>query len=362
MPGEIARGKAGIQAAQEASKGGGTFTPYLPNRYWKDDKEEHYILFLNEVEEMPTFDMVQFLMDENDHYQEVVAKTDQFFEERRDAFVEDWDATIVKRTLGICVELEPVIEVVKGRKKPTGFEVKTTEYKRKLLDDDGNVTDEEEEVTAPCVGYVCQSPNNFFNHVENYDANEAPINETAVKITRLGKDKHTSYSLTGYDDQPIDLSNLIEFIGGVSYLKDEADDLYDKIEDATDQEAAAIIGSLLLDKRIEELLDEDRYNALLEETACRGESLDKFGNKKSKKAKSPAKGDRARNRVAERRAKRAEVHEDDDTPDTEPAPEEEAAEKPATKTRTRRSRGNENAKSEMSKLREQAAAKAARKK
>ena len=352
MPGEIARGRAGIQAAQEAAKSGGSFKPYLPSIFWKDDKEEHYILFLNEVDEMPTFDMVQFIEDENGHYQEVVAKTDQFFGDRSDAFVEDWDATIVKRTLGIAVELEPVIEVVKGRKRPTGFEVKTTEYKKKVVDDDGNVTDEEEEVVAPVVGYVVQSPNNFYNHVENYDANEAPINETPVKITRLGKDKHTSYALQGYDDQPVDLTNLLEYIEGVSYLKDDADDLIEKIADASDQEAAGIIGRVLLDKKIEELLDEDRYGELLEGVT---ESLDKFGNKK-KKAKSPEKGDRARSRVAERRAKRQEQHADDDQPDTEPAPEEEA------KPKARRAKAAEGQKGRMSDLRALAAEKAAKRK
>lgn len=358
MAGEIARGRAGIQAAQEAAKQGGTFKPYLPSIYFKDDKEEHYLLFLNEIDEMPTFDMVAFLEDENGHYQEVVAKTDQFFGDRTDAFVENWDATIVKRTLGIAVELEPVIEVVKGRKRPTGFEVKTTEYKKKVVDDDGNVTDEEIEVTAPVIGYVVQSPNNFYNHVENYDANEAPINETPVKITRLGKDKHTSYALQGYDDQPIDLTNLLEYIEGVSYLKDDADALIDKIADASDQEASGIIGQVLLDKKIEELLDEDRYDELLTTIADRGESLDKFGNKKKKKAKSPEKGDRARSRVAERRAERAEAHADDDAPDTEPAPE--AEEKPKGRARKAKTDGSE--KGRMSDLRTLAAEKAAKRK
>ncbi len=374
MPGEIARGREAIHAAQEAAKSGGNFSPYLKSIYWGDDKEEHYVLFLNEVDEMPSFDMVQFLEDENGHYQEVVAKTDQFFGERKDAFVEDWDATIVKRTLAIAVELEPVIEVVKGRKKPTGFEVKTTEYKRKVLDDDGEVTDEEEEVTAPVVGYVVQSPNNFFNHVENYDANEAPITEAAVKITRLGKDKHTSYALQGYDDQPIDLGNLIEYIDGVSYLRDEADDLLKQIAKSSDQEAAGIIGQALLDKKIEELLDEDRYDAILEHVAEVGETLDRFGNKKKKKGKSSEKGDRARNRVAERRTTRRErvteeeTNEPDATPDETEVDETEVEEQPKAKRRTRSTKaaktsgGNEAAGSRMSDLRSLAAEKQAKRK
>jgi len=252
-----------------------------------------------------------------------------------------------------------VVEVVKGRKKPTGFEVKTTNYTRKVLDDKGEVTDEEEEVTAPVVGYVVQSPNNFFNHVENYDANEAPITEAAVKITRLGKDKHTSYALQGYDDQPIDLTNLIEYIDGVSYIRDELPGLEDKIEKATDEEAAALIGQVLLDKKIEELLDEDRYDALLETIVERGDSLDKFGNKK-KKAKSSSKGDRTRNRVAERRASRkASAQAEDSEPEAEPTNETEAEEKPKTRrTRSKAAKGDEaEGKGRMSELRQLSAEK-----
>jgi hypothetical protein len=109
-------------------------------------------------------------------------------------------------------------------------------------------------------------------------------------------------------------------------------------------------------------LDEDRYDTLLETIAERGESLDKFGNKK-KKAKSSSKGDRTRNRVAERRASRkaAAADADDDAgddnePDAEPAPEEAAPK--SRRTRTAKAKGEGDQKGRMSELRALSAEKA----
>lgn len=352
MTGVIARGREAIHAAQEAAKGGGSFSPYLKSIFWKDDKEEHYVLFLNDIDGpdgIPTFDMVQFIEDENGHFQEVVAKTDGFFSERTDPFAEEWDATVVKRSLAIAVELEPINEVVKGRKKPVGFEVRTEEYTRKVVDEDGEVTDEEEEVTTPVIGYVVASPNTFFNHVENYDANEAPVNETAVKITRLGKDKHTSYALQGYDDQKIDLTNLLDYLDGVSYIRDDLEGILESIEGQDDLEAAQIVGQAILNKRIDELLDGDRYDKLFEGVT---ESMDKFGNKKKEsKGKSKGKVER-KTRQSQRRSQRE---------DTEPEAADEPAEpeaKPARKTRTTKAKaaeGRDAKASRMEELRERAA-------
>jgi hypothetical protein len=340
---EIRRGSAAIQEAAKSS-GKGEFRPFLPSIYWKDDQEEHYILFLNEIEDTPLFDMIQYIpveIGDKTVYQETVSKTDQFFGERSDAFEKDWDATARKTNVAIAVELEPVVEVVNKRRKPRGFEVKTVEYERRIFDDDDEATDETEEVTAPAVGYVAQSPNNFFNQISNYDANEAPVTETALKVTRIGKDKTTVYQIVGYDELPIDLTNLVGYVDGISYLGDDLDPLLDEIEKLTPEEAALAIGKKLLDKREEELIDDDRYQELLDGVT---ESMDKFGNKKKSKKKEK---DPPRSRAASRRTTREErvtreeteepTDESGDEPD-EPASDPEATEevKPTRKAKAKK--------------------------
>lgn len=340
---EVRRGSAAIQEASKSS-GGGDWKPFLSAHYWKGEEgEEKYLLFLNEVEDMPLFDMIQFIPDsERDKvYYETVAKTDPFFGEKSDEFEKKWDATPRKTNIAIAVELEPVVEVVNKRRKPRGFEVKTIEFERRILDDDGEATDDTEEVTAPAVGYVAQSPNNFFNQISNYDANEAPITETALKIVRIGKDKTTSYQIVGYDELPIDLTNLVEYVDGISYLGDELDSLIEEMEGLdTAEEQALAIGKRLLNLREEELIDDDRYQELLEGVT---ESMDKYGNKKKSKKKDE--DERPRSRAASRhrttrkeRVTREEAEEptddagdDPDEPQADPEPAEEV--KPARKPR-----------------------------
>jgi hypothetical protein len=359
---EIRRGSAAIQDAAKSSDGG-EFRPFLPSIYWKDDQEEHYILFLNEVEDMPLFDMIQYIPTDSGFFQETVSKTDPFFGERGDAFVDEWDATVRKTNVAIAVELEPVVEIVNKRRKPRGFEVKTIEYERRIFDDDGEATGETEEVTAPAIGYVAQSPNNFFNQISNYDANEAPVTATALKITRIGKDKTTTYQLVGYDELPIDLSNLVGYIDGISYLGDELIPLLDEIEDLSPEEAALAIGKKLLDKREEELIDDERYQELLGGVT---ESMDKFGNKKKKNNKKDK--DPPRSRAASRRATKAkepepEADTDGDEPNepaSDPEPTEEV--KPARKAAKKASSTKQTPESRMAELRKKAAERAAARK
>jgi len=352
---EIRRGSAAIQEAATSS-GKTEFSPYLPAHYWKDT-DEHYLLFLNEVEDMPLFDMIGYIP-VGGYFQETVSKTDQFFGEKSDAFEQDWDATPKKTNIAIAVELEPVVEIVNKRRKPRGFEVKTVEYERTVFDDDGEATDEKEEITSPAVGYVAQSPNNFFNQISNYDANEAPIIETALKITRIGADKNTSYTLVGYDELPIDLTNLIDYVDGISYLGDDLDPLLDEIKKLTPEEAALAIGRKLLDRREEDLLDDDRYQRLLDGVT---ESMDKFGNKK--KSKKKEKVEPVRSRAASRRTTREETDEAGNKPD-EPAADPEATEevKPTRKAKDKKTSIKQNPETRMAELRKKAAERAAARK
>lgn len=332
MPGTITRGREAIQEAAEAAGRGGSFRPFLPSIYWKEDHEEHYVLILTEVDDIPRFEMIRYIKDENGFMQETASKTDEFFGEKEDAFIEEWKGRVQKTNVCIAVELVPNYVVKDGRKKPNGFEVATTDYVRRLVDEEGELTGEEEDVTAPVIGYIAQSPSTFFKHVENYDASEAPITKTAVKITRLGTDQNTAYSLQGYDDQEIDLSNLFEYIEGIGYIKEEIDDVVEGLDGIDDDfEAAAFLATVLLRKREEELLDDDRYQELLEGMTEPFKQFGKGDKKSSRKGATKGTSKRS-SRTSQRRAKRDEQPDEDDG-DAEPEVEPEAEEKPAKRTR-----------------------------
>ncbi len=361
----VRRGAAAILEAAEQG-GGGDFAPWLPALFWKEDGEDRYVLFLNEIDEIPTFKMVQFIpVNEGKGFRETVAKTDPGWDELKessDAFEKKWDARPVERSVAIAVELEPVIEVVNNRRKARSFEVKTFEFERTIYDEDGEATDEKEEVTAPVVGYIAQSPNNFFNVVARYNADEAPIETTPLKITRIGKDTSTTYAVTGYEDLPLDLTNLVEYVENINYLGDDSEEVLGWFADEDDPFTAANkLGELLLEKRITELLDPERYDALLEGVT---ESMDKFGNKKSK-GKGKGKSERPA-KTSQRRSRRDEEPEGDDGDDSGDEPEE-REEKPAARKAAPKAKAKASAKAKrgasgpdrMAALKERAAARQA---
>lgn len=354
--GNIRRGSAAIQEAAERT-GSGDFKPFLPKFYWNEDGQERFVLFLNEIEDLPLFDMIRYIpIPDTKFFAETVSKTDQFFGEKSDDFERLWDATAKQTNIAVAVELEPVVEIVNKRRKPRGFEIKTVEYERRVYDDDGEATGETEEVTSPCVGYIAQSPSNFFKPLSYYDANTAPIVDTALKITRIGKDASTTFQFEGYDELPIDLTNLVECIDGVNYLHEEMDDLLVEIDGIDANAAALIIGKHLLDKVEDELVDDERYQELLEGVT---ESMDTFGNKKKKGKK---KDEPARSRAASRHAKKeeepvAESTDDPDEPASDPEPTEEVKPRKA-----RKGTEKQTPKARMDELRAKAAERAATRK
>lgn len=354
MP-EFRRGGAAIQEATE-NRGGGDFKPFLPNIFWKNDKESHYILFLTPVEEFVTADMVHFIKTEGGYYESVIARTDPAIGESEDGFAKKWGAGIKTTTLGIAVELEPVMEKIGQRTKPTSFIVATKEFTRKVYDDKGEATDDEEEVTTPIVGLVSQSPNNFFNHVSEWDATESPVNETPLKITRSGEKKNVSYNVVGYD-VPVDLGPLFEYLEGVTYLGDEIATIAGELPDEPFK-AASVIGNALMNKRLDEFADEERYEELLDGVT---ESMDIYGKKGKKKEE--RKGASRITRASQRRTEAA----DEETAgeDTSGSSEETDAEEPsapkakakAAKAKAAPTKGS-SPQERLAALREKAAAKA----
>jgi hypothetical protein len=313
MPGTIRRGKAAIDEAQKSSGRGGDFKPFLKSIFWKEDGEERYLLILNPVDQSPQFDMIEFIPTERGYPEMAVAKTDPYFDEKTDSFVKEWDATPRLKNVAIAVELEPIVEVVGGRRKAKGFEVKTEEFSRKVVDEEtGEATDETEDVIAPVIGVVTQSPKNFFNVLRSCDDTDWPVHETPVRVKRIGKDSNTTYQIDGYDTIEPDLTNLLEYVDGIGYLGEDLDDVLEKIDGLEPLEAAGVIGEVLLDKRCEEILDPERYEELFSEV---NESMDKFGNSKKKSEK---KGATKASRPSQRRSKAAA-----EEPEDEPAQEKE---------------------------------------
>ncbi|GAC1397181.1 MAG: hypothetical protein NVSMB52_10860 [Chloroflexota bacterium] len=315
---KLRKGREAIEkrVAEQQSGGGGNFKPFTPSIYWNEDGMEKYVMFLNPLEEILELELINFIPIRNKKangdtyttYEQVLARTDPLLGEREDPMVENWDGKPKVTNLAVAVELEPQYQEVNGRKRPVGFEVKTTSFDRRVRDDKGDITDEVEEVVAPVVGFITQSPANFGNVLTSMDSDSAPIHEVAYSIKRVGKKADTTYNMRDWADQEVDLSALLDCLDGVSYLQDEIDDIYKDIEDLDDHEAALHVGHVMLYKRLEELADSERYEEIYEGIT---ESLDKFGKNKKKSAE-PTRRERPVRASQRRRQPEGEI----DTPES----------------------------------------------
>lgn len=313
---EFRRGAAEIQKSVDAAAAGGDgkFRPFLSNFFWKDG-DERFLLILNPVEDIPKV-LMQEVWINTGRKAHAIARTDQAIGERVEPMEDAWNYTPTERNVAVAVELEPTFEVVKGRQRPTGFEVKVRTFERRIRDDKGELTDEREEVTAPEVGVIIQSPNNFFKHIAHKDATVAPITEVALQITRLGGGTDTDYEITAFESQQVDISALIECADGISYLGDDLDAVLDTIDKMEDDEAALHLGSVLLDKRLDEMADEDYYNEILDQI----DEPARFGKKAKSEQAKPAR----QARPSQRRTRQAEpeVEASDGNAEAVEAPEE----------------------------------------
>jgi hypothetical protein len=318
MP-QFRRGSAEIEKSTQRSKGG-SFGKFAPSIYWTKDKEAKYLWFLNDIESIPRLDMINFIPVKNDkgehmYYASTIARSDACFGDEAvnpDPLVEKWDAPLKDSNLFVAVELEPVMEEKRGRQKPVGFKIKLTEFERRIRDDKGELTDDTETVVSPAYGFIQESASNFGAVLGSHDATEFPIERGPVKVMRIGTDQNTKYTVTGYDDMDVDFSEFVENLDGISYLSDQLDDLKEAIEGLDPQEAALAVGSVLLEARLNELADPERYERLADGVT---ETLDRFGSKK-KKGAAPKSSRSSRNSGD---ASKAEADPGADTP-SEPAP------------------------------------------
>lgn len=290
------KGMEAMREAQESQSRNGSnpYPAFCPEIKWTEDREEKFIAFLNRPEDIPTVALHTFVPvgtatskagKEYTKYESFIDRTDPGIGESRDDLTSRLGHRAQQRSIAVAVELEPTYSTAAGgRKRPTGFQVKTETYTRKT--EDGGT----EEVEAPIVGLIVQSPRNFFGWVGSFHESTAPIEETPLQVLRRGKDAGTAYDFTPYLDQHIDYTNLFENIDGVNYLRGELDDL--KL-DGEPLDVALAIGSKMLDRRLEELADGERYKSLVSPIQ---EIEDRWGNN-SAPAK-PAKVERPSQRTA----------------------------------------------------------------
>jgi hypothetical protein len=275
---KMQKGAEAIKAAAESKGGGGnSFRPFTPEVKWKNG-DEKFIIFLNKLEDIPLLSIHEWIKvgtrkfgdKEFDDFYFGIARTDPVIGEDVDPLAQKGSVP-TKRNLAVAVELEPIMKKnAAGRERPAGFRVATSSYTRKT--DDGT-----EEVTVPVVGIVTQSAGNFFNLLREYDEGVDPIENLPFQIKRSGGDKDTKYIFTPYADQPVDFGPLVENIEGLSYLTHDEErwnELQEFLSEADEREAALAIGTALLERRINELADDE----LFAQTEHLTEIKPKYGN------------------------------------------------------------------------------------
>lgn len=263
---EYRRGAAAIAAA--SSSGGGNFAPFVPDIRWKDADEKKFILVLTPVDSVGAFDLHEFIKlpaekangEEYFRYESFLSRKDPYVGEDFDKIEDELDRKSKVRCVGVAVELEPVMKDVKGRKRPVEFAVKTDTFDRKT--DDG-----EETVEYPLIGLIVQSAKLMWSPLFGLDESQGPLAELPLEVTRRipgGKASDTHYEFAPFMDIPVDLSAIGDYVDGISYLKDDLDQLLPELEAAEDDLGIAqLVANALMTKRIEELADPGRYEELM---------------------------------------------------------------------------------------------------
>ena len=262
--------RSGASAIEDAAarKGGGN-RAFVPEIFWKDDGEKKYILVLTPKDEVGAFDLHEWIPLEGKkangetykRYEAFMSRKDPFIGEDYDKIEDDLGRSPKTRCMGVAVELEPVMEVVKGRKRPTGFSVKTDDYTR-------NTDDGEETVTFPVIGLICQSSALMWSPLASLDDSQGPLEELPLEVIRRipnGEKANTRYDFVPFMDIPVDLSAVVDHLEGIGYLADTLEELIPELESIGDDDlkAAQAVARALFEKRINELADGERYEELV---------------------------------------------------------------------------------------------------
>jgi hypothetical protein len=267
----------GHDAIEREVRRSGKFSPFAPQLTWQKDKQEKFILLISPLDKVYTPDLHEFIEvgTGQKNNGETYTKFESFVSrkslgESTDPIQDRLGREPRRRSLGVGVELEPVYETVRGRQRPKSFAVKTETFTRKT--DDGEV-----DVEAPVIGMVIQAQKNFYGYLVSYDRTNGPVQETPFQVIRRGTDSDTTYDFVPFAGVDVDLSPLFDNLDGIAYLRDE--DLSQITQEDDDFLAAADLGTFFLEKRWEELIDEDRYHDLIDPIKELPPS--RFGNKKS---------------------------------------------------------------------------------
>lgn len=265
--------RRGLGAVEQAAnrKGGSKIKGFAPEIRWRDDGEKKYILVLSNFEDndpnaVVVADLHEFIPvgtgekangDTYTRYESFVSRKDPLAGNESYDDLEDRLGNKPRtRCIGVALELEPEFEVVKGRKKPVSFSVKTDTFTRKT--ETGT-----EEVDQPAIGLIIQSAFLVWSPLGSLDESQGPLSELPVEVTRRGKDVNSRYDFVPFMDMPVDLSGLFDNLDGITYISDELSEIKDDIVAKGDIEAAQMVGQILVDKRLTELSDKDRYEELV---------------------------------------------------------------------------------------------------
>jgi hypothetical protein len=265
--------RRGLGAVEQAAsrKGGTKLRGFAPEIRWREDGEKKYILVLSNFEDndpnaVVVADLHEFIPvgtaeksngETYTKYESFVSRKDPLAGNENYDDLEDRLGNKPRtRCIGVALELEPEFEVVKGRKRPVGFTVKTDTFTRKT--ETGS-----EEVAQPAIGLIIQSAFLVWSPLGSLDESQGPLSELPVEVTRRGKDVNSRYDFVPYMEMPVDLSALFENLDGITYIADELDEVKDDIVAKGDIEAAQMVGQILVDKRLNELSDKDRYEELV---------------------------------------------------------------------------------------------------
>jgi len=265
--------RRGLGAVEQAAnrKGGTKLRGFAPEIRWREDGEKKYILVLSNFEDddpnaVVVADLHEFIPvgtgeksngDTYTRYESFVSRKDPLAGGENYDDLEDRLGNKPRtRCIGVALELEPEFEVVKGRKKPVSFKVKTDSFTRKT--ETGT-----EDVEQPLIGLIIQSAFLVWSPLGSLDESQGPLSELPVEVTRRGKDVNSRYDFVSYMDMPVDFSPLFNNIDGITYIADELVDVKGDLVAKGDIEAAQLVGQILVDKRLNELSDKARYEELV---------------------------------------------------------------------------------------------------
>lgn len=331
MP-EYRRGREAIEDAAKRSEGGGNFRPFVPEIRWQDADEKKFVLILTPIDEVGEFELHEWIPvaereksngETYTQYEAFLSRKDPFVGEDFDKIEDELERKAKTRCMGVAVELEPVMEVIQGRQKPSRFKVKTATYTK-------NSDDGEQEVTQPVIGLIVQSSALMWSPLSSHDESiNGPITELPLEITRRRKDKDTRYDIVPLPGMEIDLAPVIAYLDGLSYLSDDLDDIIADIE-ATDEgdelAGAQVVARAIFDKRLAELADGERYEEMVGPIE---ELPDQWGKGKRKKVKRSSSSSNGRSRPSRRSPRKKSEPEPEAAEESAEPAEEEAA--PSTK-------------------------------